>query len=73
MFFAMNRFRVAAGQEEAFEAVWKARALFSLEDAGLHRIPSAARRQRAGGRLHAFYFEIGLGDQGRLHRLDQVR
>ncbi|MCG5482210.1 MAG: antibiotic biosynthesis monooxygenase [Sinorhizobium meliloti] len=25
MFFAMNRFRVAAGQEEAFEAVWKAR------------------------------------------------
>lgn len=25
MYFAMNRFRVAAGQEEAFEAVWKAR------------------------------------------------
>ncbi|PST22367.1 antibiotic biosynthesis monooxygenase [Mesorhizobium plurifarium] len=25
MFFAMNRFRVAIGQEEAFEAVWKAR------------------------------------------------
>ncbi|MDX0563507.1 hypothetical protein GOD83_05400 [Sinorhizobium medicae] len=25
MYFAMNRFHVAAGQEEAFEAVWKAR------------------------------------------------
>lgn len=25
MYFAMNRFRVATGQEEAFEAVWKAR------------------------------------------------
>ncbi|MDW9697027.1 antibiotic biosynthesis monooxygenase [Sinorhizobium meliloti] len=25
MYFAMNRFRVAIGQEEAFEAVWKAR------------------------------------------------
>ncbi len=73
MYFAMNRFRVAAGQEEAFEAVWKARELFSLGDAGLHRIPSAARRQRAGGRLHALHFEIGLGEQGRLHRLDKVR
>ncbi|HXV29845.1 MAG TPA: antibiotic biosynthesis monooxygenase [Sinorhizobium sp.] len=25
MYFAMNRFRVALGQEEAFEAVWKGR------------------------------------------------
>ncbi|WP_026618767.1 heme-degrading monooxygenase HmoA [Ensifer sp. WSM1721] len=25
MYFAMNRFRVAIGQEEAFEAVWKGR------------------------------------------------
>lgn len=33
MFFAMNRFRVAAGQEEAFEAVWKAR------DSSLSKMP----------------------------------
>ncbi|WP_075289609.1 antibiotic biosynthesis monooxygenase family protein [Pararhizobium arenae] len=33
MYFAMNRFRIALGQEEAFEAIWKNR------DSSLSEVP----------------------------------
>ena len=70
MFIAMNRFKVAKGEEAAFETVWSTRKTRLDEMPGFlafHLLQGAGE-----GGSHAVLLPHHLGHEGRLHRLDEV-